>query len=114
MTTVYHEIMSLWLAPERATDGVFQVDIVAVAQGRPQIGGVFLAEAEIKATGASYPDAVATFTEIMGKRGDKSQTPARFSDDAIASGAARLIVRVIQRPALFEPRLNHRQGEILV
>ncbi len=60
----------------------------AGAQGRAQVGHVFLAEAHVKLAGAGQPDAVAAFAEVVGERRDEADLLARLLQPDIARGAA--------------------------
>src|SRR6056297_3621881 len=68
------EIMALWLARDGVANLGFERGVIGrvVAQGRAQVGHVFLSEAHVELAGAGEAHAVAAFAEVMRERRDEA------------------------------------------
>src|SRR4029077_5788525 len=115
VATIDDEVMAAGLAVDRfANRRLERLISFRLTQRRAQIRRILLAEAHIQRAGASHPDAVAAFAEIMGQRGDKAEPPAGFAHGDIARRSTGAIVTVVERPPPLQPGTNQRQRQILV
>ena len=115
MAAVDDEIVALGLARDRLLDRAIE-EFVALrrAQRRAQVGGILLAEAHVERAGAGHAHAVAGFAEIVRERRDEAEPAAGLRHPDITSGAAGLVVDVLEREALGEPRARDRERQVLV
>src|SRR5262249_27789717 len=112
--SIDHKIMAFGLATDRLIDsGIQKVVAFGSAQRPPQVGSVILAQAHVESPGASDPNAVAGFTEVMCQRRNEANTSAGFFYADIAGRSARTIVNVFKRISLSNPSSNERERQIL-
>lgn len=97
MSAIDHEIMPLRLSCNRLIERAMQ-EIIASrgAEWTTEVGGVVLAEAHVKRTGASYAHSVAGFTEIMGERRNEPQSSAGFLHAHVTRRSSRAVINVIK------------------
>jgi hypothetical protein len=84
-----------------------------VAQGRAQVGHVFLSEAHVKLAGAGQAHAVAAFAEIMGERRDETDLLPGFFQTHIARRAAGALGQVGEGEGFGQMRAQVRQLPVL-